>query len=121
MKLSERQQADIGSIRYFIPRCLRHVPIIDQDIEAFLAKSERGIGPDISLMYEETGYQALMQGKRWREWHMRAWEEANLEGTFPYYTLLSELPRSVVDYMKKSMFGGQDAELIERVYNTGAC
>ena len=73
---------------------------------------------------------------------MRMWEESVLEGTLPYFTLLgggerstkrrwwnpirylkgkwkfshNPIPRPVVDFMKKEMFRGADADTIEKCY-----
>lgn len=122
MNLTTRQRADLETVRYFIPTTMSDTPITDSDIERFFAYSERGEGESKGKFASSSGYDALLQGKRWREWHMRAWEETVLEGTIPYWTLLGgerpdEVPpRSVVEYMKKSMFGGIDASLIEDVY-----
>jgi hypothetical protein len=138
MKLSNRQKADLESILFFIPADMKNIPITENDITHFLALSERGLGTNSGKFASGSGTSALIQGKRWREWHMRSYEEAVLEGTLPYFTLLggycgkkrgwflrllgfemfkhAPLPRAVVDYMKKSMFGGTATEIIEQTY-----
>lgn len=120
MKLTPRQQNDLETIKYFIPQELKSISITDGDVQAFFDYSERGIGR-ADKFSNSSGFDALAQGKRWREWHMRAWEESVLEGTVPYYTLLHNeltgevtMPSPVIEYMKKSMFGGMDAEIIEK-------
>ena len=53
--------------------------------------------------------------------HRAEYEEGILSGDMPYYVILGgcddePTPLSVVNYMKKSLFGGMDKELIESVY-----
>ena len=91
------------------------------------------------------GLFALIQGKIWRGTHMGMYEEGVLSGDMPYAVILgmndkskvrhwsirwfykligketsifyhSPPPRSVVDFMKKEMFKGHDANTIERCY-----
>ena len=80
---------------YFIPQRMSHIKITDKDVENFLEMSEYGIGENKGKFAQGGGYEALLQGKRWREWHMRTWEVGVVEG---------------------SMFKGKDAEVIESVY-----
>lgn len=63
------------------------------------------------------------EGKRWRGIHMHElYEPGILDGSMPYWVILGGLykheimPRSAVDFMKKEMFKGIDAEIIERTY-----
>jgi hypothetical protein len=48
------------------------------------------------------------------------WEAGVLEGSTPYFTLLGgedkPIPRHVVDFIKKEIFQGQDAGIIESCY-----
>lgn len=120
---SSRQMRDIETIRFFIPSGMKHIPITLEDIQKFLDISERGEGKNEGKFATGSGVAALLQGKRWREWHMGAWEESVLEGSIPYYTLLFQndppLPVSVIEYMKKSMFKGQHAGIIDAVIEAG--
>jgi len=90
--------------------------------EAFTLFSERGVKPDFSYIENPYRYFQLLEGKRWQGIHMQMWEDGNLDGTIPYWVLMGGedlkeiLPRIVVDFMKKEMFKGIDAELIEKVY-----
>lgn len=111
MKLTNRQEKDIETAKYFIPSSLRSVDITHEHIREYLDVSERGTKNDGKF-----DRNPLIQGKRWREWHMRSWEETVLEGTTPYIDLVEGLPRPVVEYMKKSMFGGSDSNAIEKCY-----
>lgn len=107
---------------------MKSIVVSEQDVTAFLALSEQGKG-DRGKFVADDGYGALVQGKRWREWHMRSWEDSMFEkvngayqAVLPYYILLGgenpgeTPPRVVVEYMKKSMFKGMDRDLIENCY-----
>jgi hypothetical protein len=113
----------------------------DEDVKAFFDFSERGIKPQAKKNpLEYTGFDHLCEGKRWRGIHMEMYEDGILEGSVPYFALLHEtkdlrgwrwllakilkknlvsvtlMPRSVVDFMKKEMFKGIDARIIEETY-----
>lgn len=110
---------DVQIAEYFIPLSLRHVTITDEAREAFINWSSRGLLKDrIKKSHFEDGFNALVNGKRRAGLQMGLWEEGVIEGSLPYYTILVEEkpPRFVVDFMKREMFKGRDAELIEQVY-----
>lgn len=114
---------EIERIKYFIPKALKDVEITEADEKMFAEYSERGLHKDkIKLGFFKDGFSALREGKRWQGIHMQMWEDGVLEGVVPYFSLLGgenpkEIPpRYVVDFMKKEMFKGIDAELIENVY-----
>lgn len=112
---------------------MKDAPITQEHIDQYLAVSERG--EKNAGKFDEN---PLIQGKRNRGLHMQLWEEGVLEGIVPYNTLLGgfqrkrkwynpmryllgkfknePIPRSVVDFMKKEMFKGMDAEVIEECY-----
>lgn len=108
--------------------------VSDEDIKNFFEYSEQGKHKNKILNYGMDGFNALIQGKRWRGIHVHElYEQGILSGDVPYYVLLGGLcgkkkwwqfwksphdpmPRSVVDFLKREMFKGKDAELIERVY-----
>jgi hypothetical protein len=81
---------------------------------------ESGMTPEEVISYY--GFLTLVEGKRWRGIHIHElYEPGVLEGTMPYYTILGGddgdiVPRSVVDFLKKEMFKGADADVIERCY-----
>lgn len=122
--MTKGQLADLETIKYFIPACMEKVAITDQDIKDFFAYSERGQFKERAAnQYVMDGFNALCQGKRWRGIHLHElWEPGVLEGSVSYYTLLGGevkkevMPRSVVEFMKKELFKGTDAELIEKSY-----
>ena len=137
MKISKKQQIDLETIKYFVPEDWSKIEIIDKDITDFFAMSEKGIKKErpryFKSIEEITGYDVLLEGKRRRGIHMEMWEDGILSGDVPYYTLLGGLennkkwyefwrskhkpiPREVVNFMKREMFKGGDAKLIEHVY-----
>lgn len=116
--ITTRQRRDIESIVYFIPKPMKGIEITEQDIATFLELDTKGIGENKGKFANTNGFDALQQGKRWREWHCGAWEEAILEGTIPLYDLLIEgIPDSVADYISKSMFKGKMKEQIIKLHN----
>lgn len=112
---------EIERLEYFVPeRPVRKMKSSDQ---AFADYSERGIKPNFEELENPYRYHQLVEAKRWRGIHIHElWEQGVLDGSVPYWTLLGGedlkevMPRSVVDFMKKEMFKGIDAELIEKVY-----
>lgn len=117
MKLTSRQQRDLETIDFFIPTNWSHLPVTEEDIKNFFEYSDRGLHKDlVKLSHFDDGFNILLLGKSRRGLHMGLWEEGVLEGTFPYVTLLEGLPRAVVDFMKREMFKGIDAQLIEQIY-----
>ena len=143
MTFTKAQQKDLETIEYFIPQVCRSVQITDEDRRKFLEYSERGLHKEEVGDWRKgvrDGFNALREGKRWRGVHIHEmWEEGVLEGSTPYFTILegfdtivkrkwwqfwkptfkhNPMPRSVVDFMKKEMFKGQDAEIIEKCYQT---
>lgn len=143
--MTKKQENDIEICRYFIPDIIKHIPITKQDIQMFLEWSEQGKHKDKTGTWAilpkelQNGFNALIEGKQWRGIHMQMYEDGVLDGTMPYFTLLGgydttlkikwwqfwkpkfthvhkPIPRNVVEYMKKEMFKGHDADLIEKVY-----
>ncbi len=124
-----KQQKDIETVEYFIPEVLKHIPITQQDKEMFLEYSERGLHKDkvkgSVFVKEYDGFNALIEGKRWRGIHIHElYEKGVLDGSMPYYVILGgynpkeeRMPRPVVDFLKKEMFQGIDANAIEKCYN----
>ena len=127
--ITQNQQKDLETIRYFIPPVLKGVKITEEDELNFLKFSEQGIEPEYELQIPilkryKSGYYALKEGKKYRGLHMGLWEEGVLEfNGLGYWTILGredekeKPPRAVVDFMKKEMFKGEDADLIELVYS----
>jgi len=112
MKLTKKQLNDLETIKFFIPSQLKKIKISNSDIVAFFDFSERGISPK----KETEGFNLLKQGKNWRGIHMEMYEEGVLDGSMPYCVILEDMPRVVVDFIKREMFKGKDAEIIEKAY-----
>lgn len=142
--LTNKQQKDLETILYFMPESMRWIKIENKDIKKFFEYSDEGKHKqEVQSMPTQgvfTWFGALIQGKRWRGIHMEQYEQWILDGSVPYFILLGWLakkrkwyqlwkdkwindpiPRSVVDFMKKEMFKGHDADTIERCYNSLLC
>lgn len=109
--MTQKQQNDIDLCKYFYP-----CEPTDKEIKDYLALSERGEGKERGKFSDNP----LVIGKSRRGLAMQMWEEGVLEGTTPYFTLLGgedkPLPRYVVDFVKREMFKGIDADVIENCY-----
>lgn len=117
--MTNAQSKDLETVKWFIPDCMKHILITNDDEIMFLENSERGLHKEkISGMpYTMDGFNALIQGKKWRGIHVHEmYEPGVLESSVPYYSLLQAMPQVVVDFLKKEMFKGQDVDLIDRVY-----
>lgn len=112
-----KQQRDLETITYFIPGGFKKILISNQDIEDFLVYSERGQFKErgtksiLKQLKDCDGFDALNIGKRWRGIHIHMWEEAIND--VPYSSLVKDLPRSIIEFMKKEMFEGKDKDVIE--------
>jgi hypothetical protein len=124
MKLTKAQLNDLETVKYFLPHDCKDVVITGEDIKMFFEHSEKGLHKDkVKLSHFSDGFSALVEGKRWRGIHIGMYEEGVLDGSMPYFTILGKedgdtpIPRSVMEFMKKTMFQGIDAKLIDRIYN----
>lgn len=88
--------------------------VTDADLEAYFAFSERGVKPKV----ETDGYWALNEAKRWQGIHVHElYEPGVMDCSMPYMAFIEpSMPRSVIDFLKREMFKGQDAHLIEEIY-----
>lgn len=117
--MTSKQRTDLECIKHFIPRCMKDILITEEDERDFLSYSERGMFKDRHVQFGRTGFDALCEGKRWRGIHVHEmYEQGIMDGSVPYCVLVEGLPRVVVDFLKKEMFEGNDAELIEMCYNS---
>jgi hypothetical protein len=145
MNFTKGQLEDLETVEYFIPDAYKSIKIIDEDRKIFCEWSERGKHKDkIITSHFKNGFDALVEGKRWRGIHIHElYEQGILDGSMPYYVILggykdkkritkwwnywwyyltknlyttNPTPRRVVNFMKKEMFKGKDAEIIEKVY-----
>jgi len=120
MSFTKKQLKDLETIEYFIPSWCNYPKPTDKDKKMLLENSERGKHKDKIDERKINGFNALIQGKKWRGVHMGMYEEGVLDGSMPYYIILGGYdditPMSVVDFMKREMFKGIDSELIEKIY-----
>lgn len=120
--LSKKQQLDIETLLYFIPSYLDSIVVTENDKRMFLEHSEKGFNRNkVNSFNIQDGFNVLVEAKRWRGIHIHElYEPGVLDGTMPYYTLLGggdkPIPRCVVDFLKKEMFQGRDADIIEKTY-----
>lgn len=119
--MTSKQIKDLETIEFFIPECLESISITENDRERFLEYSEKGMHKSEAhtgaFTQEQNGFTALCEGKRWRGIHIHElYEKGVLDGSMPYVVLLKDMPIAVVDFLKKEMFGGIDAEIIEKAY-----
>jgi len=118
MRLSEKQLNDIKVCEYFIPQCFKNIPISDKDKVMFIEHSDMGKHRDIIDGTRRTadGFHALLEGKKWRGIHIHEMYEPGLRDV-PYSVLLEGMPHEVMCFMKKEMFKGTHADLIESAWN----
>lgn len=116
MHLTNKQKQDLETIEYFNPNYCKYPQRTEKDIEMFFEWSERGLHKDKINEYKMDGFNALVQGKRWRGIQMQIYEDGVLDGMGYVSFIDKTVPRSVIDFMKKEMFQGIDANIIEEVY-----
>lgn len=117
MKLSKSQQDELERLYYFggtVKNDLEQVT--DKDIEDYFNYSERGIKPEEPYT---CGYNGLCEAKRMQGIHVHElYEPGILDGTMPYAVFIPGMPSVVVNFLKREMFKGVDAHIIESVYKT---
>lgn len=118
MKLTKFQQNELETLQWFMQNSVRHIPITENDIKKYFEWSEQGKHrDDIKDSHFTDGFNALVSAKQWRGRHAEMYEQGILDQSVPYVVLISaETPRPVVDFLKKEMFQGYDAKVIERIY-----
>jgi len=116
MQLTNKQKTELETIEYFIPSWCKWPKITDRDIEVFFEWSERGLHKDKISDLKIDGLNALVQGKVWKGRHMQIYKESLLDGMGYVSFIDKTVPRSVIDFMKKELFKGIDANIIEEVY-----
>ena len=110
--MTKKQQKDLETIIYFVPRLMGVKRFTDIQIKAFFDYSDNGIAPDKKIA-RQIGYMKLIQGKRWRGIHVGMYEDGVLDGSMPYCVIFEDQPDCVIDFMSKEMFKGSDLELIQ--------
>lgn len=118
MKNKSKKETELETLMYFMPRACRKISITNADVAKYFEWSEQGKHKDdIKQSHFTDGFNALVAAKQWRGRHIHEmYEPGILDGTMPYIVILEGAPRSVVDFMKKEMFQGIDAEAIEKCH-----
>lgn len=119
MALTTAQERELIVWEYFRPR-INWLPKTDEDIQKFFEWSEKGWHKE-EVLFDMSYFNALRQGKRWAGIHIHElYEPGILDGSMPYFIILGgfehPVPPEVKDFMKKEMFKGHDAEIIENCY-----
>ena len=115
---------DLQLALYFVPQALKHIEITEENKKMFVEWASQGKHKEkIKLSHFDDGFNTLVQGKKWAGITAHElWEPGLLDGSVSYWTLLGGedddeiLPKFIVDWMKREMFKGKDANLIEELY-----
>ncbi len=126
MKLTTKQQNELVVWQYFMPKNIKWEEETEEDITKFFEWSQEGKHKErsgsLSGELDTSYFNALREGKKWAGIHMQIYEEGVLDLSMPYVVILGgytdedPAPREVVDFMKKEMFKGTDAKIIEDCY-----
>lgn len=131
MKLTNKKINEIKVWEYFIPDNCKWMKKTDKDVEMFFEWSEQGKHKDLISIptFKEEGrtyFHALVWGKKWAMRHVHEmWEPdfLRMDGSWPGYIEITQgfkeeekMPREVVDWLKKEIFKGSHAEIIEQCY-----
>jgi len=116
--MTQSQEAELETLFYFWPD-LYKIKITEADKERYFEWSEQGKHKnEIQRSGFTDGFNALVSAKQWRGRTIHElYEPGVLSGDVPYATLIENAPRSVIDFMKKEMFKGNDANVIEAIYS----
>ena len=104
IKLTKGRLKDIEIIKFFIPSWCPYINPTEQDMIDFLYLSERGIYRQNVHYTLFNGYNALIQGKRWRGIHIHEmWNAAISEGIITINELKEDLPDEVFIFTCKEL------------------
>ena len=126
MELTKKQKDDIETCLYFCPSCKitpnEHANK-EEGIKMFFEWSEQGLHKEkIPLKYCNSYFDHLCGGKVWRGRTIHEIYEPTLldmESGCGYESFIDKTtPRSVVDFLKKELFKGTKADLIEKLYQS---
>lgn len=112
-----KKDIELETLYYFWPS-LNDYDITEEDVSMYFEWSEDGLHKDkIKMSHFVDGFNALVAAKRWRGITMHElYEPGILDGTMPYTVICDGTPRSAIDFMKKELFKGTHAEMIDRAY-----
>ena len=64
--ITNKQKEDIRCIKWFISHRVKFDKVTNKDIKLFLDYSERGLNKKLIDCRKTDGFNALIQGKRWK-------------------------------------------------------
>ncbi len=103
-KISDKQKIDIEVIKYFIPSRVNYPKLTEQDIRKFLEYSDKGLHKGSVDERVFDGFNALVQGKRWRGIHIHElWKKGLEEGVLFLFELKEDLPREVYNFLCREL------------------
>lgn len=114
MKLTNKQRNELKVWEHFMPKTIKWSPRTDDDVVRFFEWSEQGKHRQVNYG-DFSHFNGLREGKRWAGIHMQMYEEGVLDGSMPYVVILEGQPEEVIHFMKKEMFKGVDAGLIDSI------
>lgn len=121
--LTNKQKLEKENLEWFCPDLLKRFPPQEGEFEEYLAHSERG-KPVIGFQRNGATFNVYSEAKRWRGITIHElWEDSFYNDRWwpgLYGILIEEdgspIPEHIKDYIKKEIFGGQDAKLIDQIY-----
>lgn len=124
-KLTKKQELEKKNLEWFGSFLFKQFPPHEGEFEEYLAHSERGKIIKGFVRGNQT-FNVYDEAKIWRGRMIHElWEDSFYKentGWIGLFTLLGGeskeeiMPRYIVDFVKKEMFAGQDANLIEEIY-----
>src|SRR3990167_5003904 len=99
--MTTKQRADIECVKFFIPHWCDYGIVSEDDEKKFLEYSERGKHKADVDGFKFDGFNALVQGKRWRGVHIHELWKPDLNITLFIEELEDSLPPVVFEHVKK--------------------
>src|SRR3990167_2778749 len=122
MKLTRKQLFEKENLEWFNPSLLKQYPPQEGEFEEYLAHSERG-KPIKGFPHGQNVFNVYSEAKRRRGITIHElWEKSFYENEWMgFYDLLKEengilIPEHIKDYIKREIFKGQSADLIDKLY-----
>lgn len=121
---TKKQQIELDVWEYFKPAGIQWVKKNSKDTQKFFEWSQEGKHRDLATIpaHQKEGrtyFHALVWGKKRAYIHAHElYEPAVLEGLGYVSFIDKDTPRAVVEFLKKEMFKGIDAEIIEKFYQS---
>jgi hypothetical protein len=126
MTITPKMLNEIECLKYFILSSCNWSRITKPAIIKYFEWSTQGKHKKLATKAEiphkkYTGFETLIWANTWRNRHIyEMYEPAVNDLGYLCAGFIDEtVPRVVIDYLKKTMFRGQDKQIIERIYNIG--